>query len=235
MIVADGQYAMTNRQEGPALRTYAGSATTTLASAAVTIEDGVITSEVTDDMQWTFDEFTDFTAIDGQDLYFIQDLEGGYLRRGSGSSGQGAQLLVEAQPYSTIRYNAWSFYPYEGEDAAYAMYANSERSYGTDYPFYVYGGETSFDSPGHAQRDESDPFAFALEDNCSHIQLYTRAEGGEVDKTKLDAAIKSNRIWRGQWKCSLRRSEQANKTAEADTEIMSGTSLRPISSHFRIA
>ena len=44
VIVADGKYAMTNRQEGPALRTYAGNATTTLASAAVTVEGDKITS-----------------------------------------------------------------------------------------------------------------------------------------------------------------------------------------------
>ena len=173
VIVADGQYAMTNRQEGPALRTYAGSATTTLASAPVTIEGDRIVSEVTDDMLWTIEASTAPAAIDGLEQYFIKDAEGNYFRRGSGSSGQGAQFLVEPGLYSTIRYNAWSFYPYEDE-TAFAMYANSERSYGTDYPFYAYGNETSFDSPGRAQRDEADPFAFTRNDDCSHIQLFEK-------------------------------------------------------------
>ena len=170
VIVADGQYAMTNRQEGPALRTYAGSAATTLASAPVTVADGKITSEVTDDMLWTVEVCTAPAAYDGLAQYLLKDTYGNYLRRGSGSSGQGAQLLSEAL-CSTIRYNAWSFYPYEGEDA-YALYANSERAYGTDYPFYVYGNETSFDSPGRAQRTADDPFAFTRNDDCSHITLY---------------------------------------------------------------
>ncbi|MBR4131941.1 MAG: metallophosphoesterase, partial [Oscillospiraceae bacterium] len=171
VIVADGQYALTNRQEGPALRTYAGSATTTLASKPVTVADGAITSDITEDMLWTVEASTASAAYDGLEQYFLKDASGNYLRRGSGSSGQGAQLLAEPNLYSTIRYNAWSFYPYEGENA-FAMYANSERSYGTDYPFYVYGNETSFDSPGRAQREEADPFAFTRNDDCSHIQLF---------------------------------------------------------------
>ncbi|MBR4132051.1 MAG: hypothetical protein IKT99_03655, partial [Oscillospiraceae bacterium] len=182
VIVADGQYAMTNRQEGPALRTYAGSATTTLASAPVTVEDGKITSAVTDDMLWTVEESTAAAAYDGLEQYFLKDAAGGYLRRGSGSSGQGAQLLVEANLYSTVRYNAWSFYAYEGEDT-FAMYANSERAYGTDYPFYVYGNETSFDSPGRAQRDPEDPFAFTRNDDCLHLQLFEQVEGAASDVT----------------------------------------------------
>ena len=176
VIVADGQYAMTNRQEGPALRTYAGSATTTLASAPVTVEDGKITSAVTDDMLWTVEESTATAAYDGLEQYFLKDAAGNYLRRGSGSSGQGCQLLVEANLYSTIRYNTWSFYAYEGE-GAFAMYANSERAYGTDYPFYIYGNETSFDSPGRAQRSEDDPFAFTRNDDCAHVQLFEMVEG----------------------------------------------------------
>ncbi|MBR4132891.1 MAG: S-layer homology domain-containing protein, partial [Oscillospiraceae bacterium] len=172
-----------------ALRTYAGSATTTLASAPVTVSNGAITSAVTDDMLWTVEESTAAAAYDGQAQYFLKDAAGNYLRRGSGSSGQGAQLLSEAL-YSTIRYNAWSFYPYEDEDA-YAMYANSERAYGTDYPFYVYGNETSFDSPGRAQRDEADPFAFTRNDDCSHITLYVKGEAGPtpIDLAVLEAAI----------------------------------------------
>ncbi len=180
VIVADGKYALTNRQEGPALRTYAGNATTSLASAAVTVEGDKITSEVKDDMQWVFAQSTAEPAYDKQTQYFLQDLAGNYLRRGSGSSGQGAQLLVEPNLYSTIRYNAWSFYPYADENA-FAMYANSERAYGTDYPFYVYGGETTFDSPGHAQRDENDPFAFINESDCSHITLYTKGSASGME------------------------------------------------------
>ena len=181
VIVADGKYALTNRQEGPALRTYAGGATTTLASKPVVVVDGKINSMVSNDMLWTVEEAEAPAAYDGQAQYFLKDTAGNYLRRGSGSSGQGAQLLSEPL-FNTIRYNTWSFKAYEGMDATYSLYANSEREYGRDYPFYVYGNETSFDSPARAQRTEEDPFGFLNNEDCSKITLYEYTEivgGGE--------------------------------------------------------
>ena len=67
VIVADGQYALTNRQEGPALRTYADGASTTLASVPVTVEGDVITGEITRDMLWTVVRSTAASAYDGME------------------------------------------------------------------------------------------------------------------------------------------------------------------------
>ena len=171
VIVADGRYALTNRQEGPALHEYADGAETTLASAPVTLEDGAITSAVTEDMLWTVEASTAPDAYDGMEQYFLRDQDGRYLRRGSGSGGDGAQLLAEPELYTEkLRFNAFSFYPLG--DGAFAMYANSERSYSSDRAYYLYGNETSFDSPSRRSRSSSDPFAFAGYDDCSAIRLY---------------------------------------------------------------
>ena len=170
VIVADGTYALTNRQEGPALHSYADDAETTLASAPVTVEDGVITGGVTEDMLWTVVESTAPEAYDGMEQYFLRDQNGNYLRRGSGSGGDGAQLLAEPELYEKIRFNTWSFYP--RDDGTFAMYANSERAYGRDCPYYLFGNETSFDSPSRIQRTAAAPFAFAYYDDCSGIRLF---------------------------------------------------------------
>ena len=150
VIVADGKYALTNRQEGPALHSYEDDAETTLASAPVSVEDGVISGDITPDMLWTVGESTAPEAYDGMEQYFILDQFGNYLRRGTGSGGHGAQMLSEPGLTEKSRYYTWSFYPYG--DGTFAMYVNSDRAYGRDYPYYLYGNETSFDSPSSRQR-----------------------------------------------------------------------------------
>ena len=169
VIVADGKFALTNRQEGPALREYDDDAVTTLASAPVTAAGGVLTGEITEDMFWTVAESTAPEAYDGMEQYFLRDVCGCYLRRGS-SSDEGAQLLVEPELNEKLRYNTWSFYPLE--DGTWVLYCNSSRTFDKDAPFYLYGNETSFDSPSHHHRSESDPFAFVDNDDCSRIQLF---------------------------------------------------------------
>ena len=169
VIVADGKYALTNRQEGLALRDYDDDAITTLASAPVTVSGGVLTGEITEDMLWTVEESTAPEATDGMVQYFLRDVCGCYLRRGS-SSDEGAQLLVEPELNAKLRYNTWSFYPLEA--GTWVLYCNSSRSFDKDAPFYLYANETSFDSPSHHHRSESKPFAFVDNDDCSRIQLF---------------------------------------------------------------
>ena len=85
VVVADGRFALTNRQEGPALHSYEDDAETTLASAPVQVEDGVLAGNVTTDMLWTVEESTAPAAYDGMEQYFLRDQFGNYLRRGPGS------------------------------------------------------------------------------------------------------------------------------------------------------
>ena len=175
VIVADAAYAMTNA-EVPGKASYSG-ASTTRGAVAVEIADGKIVSEVTDDMLWTFEEATSAAAYDGMAQYWLVDADGKYLRRGSMSRSNAALILDDALT-ATARYYTWSFKPYE-DGSGYAMYVNSERAYGSDYPGRVGGDAAGFDIPGGlSQRSPDDPFAFMNDASISHITLYTLSEGG---------------------------------------------------------
>ena len=181
VIVADGKYAMTN-EEVAGLRTY-GDASTTRGAKEVTIADGVITSDVDDTMKWTFAEVSGFTAYDGQAVYHLLDSTGKLLRRGSASRSNAA-LILDSSVSKNARYYTWSAKAYEGLDATYCLYINSEQAYGKDYPCYLHGEEKGFDIPGGLQhRSESTAFDFMNAEACSHIQFYTLAsdEGGDVE------------------------------------------------------
>ena len=185
VIVSDGKYAMTN-QTVAAPRGYSGS-DTTLAAVEVTVEGGILTSPVDDSMLWSFTDVSGFTAIDGEKVYYLNDNAGHFVRRGSMSQGNAA-LILEDSVNTTQRYFTWTVKPYAELDSTYALYLNSERSYGTDYAAYVFGGEFNstlcFDIPdGQAQRSESDPFAFMSSDNCSKITFYELTEGGSITST----------------------------------------------------
>ena len=192
VIVADGKYAMTN-EEVAGLRTYSG-ASTTRGAKEVTIEGGVITSEVTDAMKWTpvAPEGAQEKGYDGEPQFFLTDSTGKYLRRGSmGNSTATLALetsIVINSTVKNIRYYTFSTHAYTDLEKTYALYVNSERAYGSDFPGYVFGGEyngkTGFDIPnGQAHRAADDPFAFMGNENCSHIQFYTLAsdEGGDEE------------------------------------------------------
>ena len=192
VIVSEGAYAMINEAVS-AKETYSDSSTT-LGAKAVTIEDGVITSEVDDTMQWTFTAYDGAAAYDGLDQYYIQDTNGKYVRRGSMSQRNGALILADDTSAGKPRYYAWSFKAYDGMDATYAMYTNSENAYGTDYPGRVGGNASGFDLPSQLeQRSDGDPFAFMNDGVCSHITLYTNGESSQpqepADKTALNKAI----------------------------------------------
>ncbi|MBE7007443.1 MAG: hypothetical protein E7424_09935, partial [Ruminococcaceae bacterium] len=191
VIVSEGAYAMTN-EAVTGKESYADSSTT-MGAKAVTVADGVITSEVDDSMLWTFTAYDGPAAYDGLDQYYIQDASGKYLRRGSMSQRNGALILEDGKSGGKPRYYAWSFKDYEGMEATYAMYTNSENAYGTDYPGRVGGNASGFDLPSQLeQRSDADPFAFMNDGVCSHITLYTKG-GGEpqqpADKTALNKAI----------------------------------------------
>ena len=186
VIVSEGKYALNNELvEG--LRTYSGTSQT-LGATEVTIEDGVITSAVNDSMKWTLNNVDGFAAYDGETVYYLNDADGNYIRRGS-MSRQNAALMKTESVNATQRYFTWTLKPYtslekyaadETLQNTYVLYCNSERAYGNDYAAYVFGGEfnekTGFDIPdGQSQRSESDPFAFMDADNCSKITLYELA------------------------------------------------------------
>ena len=102
VIVADGKYAMTN-EEVEGLRTYSG-ASTTRGAKEVTIEGGVITSEVTDAMKWTpvAPEGAQEKGYDGEPQFFLTDSTGKYLRRGSMGNST-ATLALEQYCYAGTR------------------------------------------------------------------------------------------------------------------------------------
>ena len=117
IIVADGQYAL-NSQIG---------------ATAVTIGEGKITSDVTEDMIWVFEDAEGVDpASDGADQYFITN-GGSYLRRVSGGS---APSLAEFDA-AGARYFPWSVTDREN-DPGYTLYQNGSSRYA------VTGAETGF-------------------------------------------------------------------------------------------
>ncbi len=96
--------AMTN-EEVAGLRTYSG-ASTTRGAKEVTIEGGVITSEVTDAMKWTpvTPEGAQEKGYDGEPQFFLTDSTGKYLRRGSmGNSTATLALETSIVINSTVK------------------------------------------------------------------------------------------------------------------------------------
>ncbi len=138
VIVADDTYALNNK--GVSYNNQ-----DTLGSTAVAITNGVITSEVTEDMLWTVRTASGVeAAIDGRDQYFIYDQAGAQLSRKSGSTGT-APLSTGAYDSSKPQYSTWSFADRE-TGSAWTMYVNSYRD--SDYPFTLRGAAGGFNAPG---------------------------------------------------------------------------------------
>ena len=101
VLVADGQYALNNQSVD--WGSYSGSTTNTLGSTPVTIEDGVITSPVTEDMLWTLQPADD--AFDGKlydlPMFYLYDQAGQMLNRRSGSTAT-APLQVGGSPSDLV-------------------------------------------------------------------------------------------------------------------------------------
>ena len=170
VIVADGQYAL-NTAEAHFGNYNDGDQT--LGSTPVTVADGKITSEVTEDMLWTINEAADVqAALDGRDQYFIYAQDGRQLLRRSGRTST-APLSLGAMSASNPQYATFSFYKRGSNtraiapDTDYTMYVNSYRD--TDYPFTMSGSEQGFNAPGVARAN------WTPETYGSAIRLYTLA------------------------------------------------------------
>ena len=141
VLVADGQYALNNQSVD--WGSYSGSTTNTLGSTPVTIEDGVITSPVTEDMLWTLQPADD--AFDGKlydlPMFYLYDQAGQMLNRRSGSTAT-APLQVGGSP-SKVPYTTISFYP--RSDGSYTAFFNTNQS--NDYPFSFHGTADGFNAP----------------------------------------------------------------------------------------
>ena len=168
VLVADGQFALNNQSVD--WGSYSGSTTNTLGSTPVEVEDGVITSPVTEDMLWTIQPaeaeglFTD--PIYDLPMYHIYDQEGRLLNRRSGSTAT-APLEVGGS-FSKLQYATISFHP--RPDGSYTVFFNTNAT--NDYPFSFHGTADGFNAPGVAQSSwEPDTYQ-------SSIQLYEL--GGSV-------------------------------------------------------
>ena len=165
VLVADGQFALNNQSVD--WGSYANSTTNTLGSTPVTIEDGVITSPVTEDMLWTLQPADD--AFDGKiydlPMFYLYDQAGQMLNRRSGSTAT-APLQVGGSP-SKVPYTTISFYP--RSDGTYTAFFNTNQS--NDYPFSFNGTENGFNAPGVSQS------SWDGETYQSSIQLYEVGSG----------------------------------------------------------
>ena len=156
VIVAGDAYAL-NGQPGD----------TTLGATAVTIEGDVITSEVTADMLWTFEEAEGAdAATDGNATYLITSADGQNLRRGSGSNTP--PLSLGEYNVTDQRFYTWSLTAREAEDDAYTLYLNGS----TGRYYAMVGAETGFNT---LYASAWDP-----QTTGSSIKLYEPAGGSSV-------------------------------------------------------
>ena len=169
VIVADDTYALNNK--GVSYNNQ-----DTLGATAVAISDGVITSEVTEDMLWTVRAASGVeAAIDGREQYFIYDQAGMQLSRKSGSTGT-APLAAGAYDAEKPQYSTWSFADREAGNA-WTMYVNSYRD--SDYPFTLRGAAGGFNAPGEQRSQWTNDY----KTYGSAVKFYALgdAEGGSTE------------------------------------------------------
>jgi len=169
VIVADDTYALNNK--GVSYNNQ-----DTLGATAVAISDGVITSEVTEDMLWTVRAASGVeAAIDGREQYFIYDQAGMQLSRKSGSTGT-APLAAGAYDAEKPQYSTWSFADREA-GSAWTMYVNSYRD--SDYPFTLRGAAGGFNAPGEQRSQWTNDY----KTYGSAVKFYALgdAEGGSTE------------------------------------------------------
>ena len=159
-----------------------------LASSAVTVADGKITSEVTDDMIWDFAQGTSALAGPYTTGFFITNGESKYISRGS-SGGSGVA------PLNTSTYNAenvaskphycyWAFEDISADGANKSMFLFSSNS--SDYVFFMRGAAAGFDAPGTSQSN--------MESSLANypVQLYkvtTISDPGPEDPEDPDDSV----------------------------------------------
>ena len=124
VIVADDTYAL-NCEAGDG----------SIGSTEVTVADGKIVGNVSEDMLWTFETPEGVSpASDGQDLYLLNNYEGLSLRRGS----QSAPMSLAEFDSGSSNYFCWSLIEREDEDEGYTLYVNGSSRYAAT------GAETGF-------------------------------------------------------------------------------------------
>ena len=148
VIVSNG-YALTNKTAN--VSTASGG--TSLASTAVTVADGKITSEVTGDMVWDFAEGTSSKAGPYTTGYFITNGNSKYLSRGSSSGTGVAPLYTDKYDASNVaskpHYCYWAFQTMDEASSSMSMFLFSSDP--SDYVFFARGAAAGFDAPGTAQ------------------------------------------------------------------------------------
>jgi len=166
VIVSNG-YALKNASA--AVSTANGG--TSLASAAVTVEDGKITSEVTADMIWDFAEGTTTQADHPYTGYFITNGDSKFLSRGSSGGAGVAPLNTETYDASNVsskpHYAYWSVEEVGGVMSLFLFSTSS-----SDYVFFARGAEAGFDAPGVSQDN--------WQSASYPIELYVVGEAGEA-------------------------------------------------------
>ncbi|MBE6933009.1 MAG: hypothetical protein E7464_06500, partial [Ruminococcaceae bacterium] len=179
VIVSNG-YALKN--ETAAVSTANGG--TSLASAAVTVEDGKITSEITADMIWDFAEGTTTQAGHPYTGYFITNGDSKFLSRGS-SGGAGVAPLNTAT-YDAANVSSKPHYAYwsvEEVGGVMSLFLFSTTS--SDYVFFARGAEAGFDAPGVSQDNwQSANYPIEL-----YVVGEAEVEEPEVPEVPIDTSI----------------------------------------------
>jgi hypothetical protein len=172
IIVSNG-YALTNKvADVPS-----ANGGVSLASTAITVTDGKITSEVADDMIWDFAEGASELAGPYTTGFFITNGDSKYLSRAS-SGGTGVAPLntstydatnVASKPH----YCYWAFEDINDDGTIKSMFLFSSNS--SDYVFFLRGAEAGFDAPGVSQSN--------MESSLANypVQLYKVTEVGDPD------------------------------------------------------
>lgn len=145
IIVSNG-YALTNE----AANVPAANGGISLASTAVTVEGGKITSEVTDTMIWDFAEGTSNVSGPYTTGFFLTNGDSMYLSRASSGSVGVAPLNTNTYDAENVatkpHYSYWSFEDLGDEGTIKCMFMYNIT--GTEYVFFLRGSEEGFDCPG---------------------------------------------------------------------------------------
>ncbi len=164
--------------------------TNAITAKAVTVADGKITSEVTEDMLWNFKDVTEVfadspAASNGSAQFFIfaatKDTDN-FLQRGTGSGGESTAAIVQVAAFpGTARWARWSFEP--RADGSYTMYANTERDHSSDYAFTFNVSESAINcTNSYGPWDD-------LTASGSSIRLYELAGGEVIHEHKYNAVV----------------------------------------------
>jgi len=156
IIVSNG-YALTNKVANVSTA-YGG---VSLASTPVTVADGKIISEVTDDMIWDFAEGTSSLAGPYTTGFFITNGDSKYLSRASSGNSGVAPLNTSTYDASNVaskpHYCYWAFEDISSDGTTKSMFLFSSNP--SDYVFFLRGAAAGFDCPGVPQSNMSSSLA----------------------------------------------------------------------------